>query len=161
MTPARRWWRTAALLEQAGAFAVVMEMVPAAVARRSTEELRIPTIGIGAGPDCDAQVLVWQDMAGLRGGTPPRFVKQYADLRGDPQPTRPGPTPPTSRAARSRRPSTHSSPDTGATVVTSAGDTAVAEDSPVWLAKRLLRNAIARYAAAAAVTAAMIAKINR
>ena len=46
-----------------------------------TKELRIPTIGIGAGPDCDAQVLVWQDMAGLRGGTPPRFVKRYADLR--------------------------------------------------------------------------------
>ena len=69
------------LLEQAGAFSVVMEMVPAPVARQATKELRIPTIGIGAGPDCDAQVLVWQDMAGLRGGTPPRFVKRYADLR--------------------------------------------------------------------------------
>jgi 3-methyl-2-oxobutanoate hydroxymethyltransferase len=69
------------LLEQAGAFSVVMEMVPAPVARQVTKELRIPTIGIGAGPDCDAQVLVWQDMAGLRGGTPPRFVKRYADLR--------------------------------------------------------------------------------
>ena len=44
--------------------------------------LSIPTIGIGAGPDCDAQVLVWPDMAGLRGGRAPRFVKQYADLRG-------------------------------------------------------------------------------
>jgi 3-methyl-2-oxobutanoate hydroxymethyltransferase len=69
------------LLEQAGAFSVVMEMVPAPVAAQVTKELRIPTVGIGAGPDCDAQVLVWQDMAGLRGGTPPRFVKRYADLR--------------------------------------------------------------------------------
>jgi 3-methyl-2-oxobutanoate hydroxymethyltransferase len=56
-------------------------MVPADVAKRITAELRIPTVGIGAGPDCDAQVLVWQDMAGLRGGRLPRFVKQYADLR--------------------------------------------------------------------------------
>jgi 3-methyl-2-oxobutanoate hydroxymethyltransferase len=56
--------------------------VPAPVAARTTEVLAIPTIGIGAGPDCDAQVLVWQDMAGLRGGTAPRFVKRYADLRG-------------------------------------------------------------------------------
>ena len=44
--------------------------------------LSIPTIGIGAGPQCDAQVLVWSDMAGLRGGRAPRFVKKYADLRG-------------------------------------------------------------------------------
>jgi 3-methyl-2-oxobutanoate hydroxymethyltransferase len=68
-------------LEQAGAFSVVMEMVPAPVAAEVTKALRIPTIGIGAGPGCDAQVLVWQDMAGLRGGTSPRFVKHYADLR--------------------------------------------------------------------------------
>jgi 3-methyl-2-oxobutanoate hydroxymethyltransferase len=68
-------------LERAGAFSVVMEMVPASVAARVTEVLRIPTIGIGAGPSCDAQVLVWQDMAGLRGGKAPRFVKRYADLR--------------------------------------------------------------------------------
>ena len=68
-------------LEQAGAFSVVLEMVPAPWPREVTKALRIPTIGIGAGPDCDAQVLVWQDMAGLRGGTSPRFVKQYADLR--------------------------------------------------------------------------------
>ena len=51
--------------------------------RKVTEALRIPTIGIGAGPHCDAQVLVWQDMAGLRGGRAPRFVKKYADLRAD------------------------------------------------------------------------------
>jgi 3-methyl-2-oxobutanoate hydroxymethyltransferase len=69
-------------IERAGAFAVVLEMVPADVAKRVTAELAIPTIGIGAGVDCDAQVLVWQDMAGLRGGPVPRFVKRYADLRG-------------------------------------------------------------------------------
>ncbi len=70
-------------LQHAGCFAVVMEMVPAPLAARITEELSIPTIGIGAGPQCDAQVLVWQDMAGLRGGKAPRFVKKYADLRGE------------------------------------------------------------------------------
>lgn len=64
----------------AGAFAVVLEMVPGDVAKRITAELPIPTIGIGAGPNCDAQVLVWQDMAGLRSGPLPRFVKRYADL---------------------------------------------------------------------------------
>jgi 3-methyl-2-oxobutanoate hydroxymethyltransferase len=69
-------------LEAAGAFAVVLEMVPATVAAQVTKELRIPTIGIGAGPDCDAQVLVWQDMAGLNAGPKPKFVKRYADLRG-------------------------------------------------------------------------------
>ncbi|GAA2098285.1 MULTISPECIES: 3-methyl-2-oxobutanoate hydroxymethyltransferase [Brevibacterium] len=67
---------------EAGAFAVVMEMVPAELAARVTAELPIPTVGIGAGADCDAQVLVWQDMAGLRPGRAPRFVKQYADLHG-------------------------------------------------------------------------------
>ncbi|HSJ61527.1 MAG TPA: 3-methyl-2-oxobutanoate hydroxymethyltransferase [Jiangellaceae bacterium] len=69
-------------LEDAGAFAVVLEMVTADLAREVTEALRIPTIGIGAGRHCDAQVLVWQDMAGLRGGRLPRFVKTYANLRG-------------------------------------------------------------------------------
>jgi 3-methyl-2-oxobutanoate hydroxymethyltransferase len=72
----------AVALQDAGAFAVVMEMVPAEVAKRVTHELVIPTVGIGAGPDCDAQVLVWQDMAGLRRGKAPRFVKRYADLAG-------------------------------------------------------------------------------
>lgn len=66
----------------AGAFAVVLEMVPGEVAKSVTKELPIPTIGIGAGPDTDAQVLVWQDMAGLRTGKAPRFVKKYADLAG-------------------------------------------------------------------------------
>ena len=69
-------------VEAAGAFAVVMEMVPGDVAAQVTKELTIPTIGIGAGADCDAQVLVWQDAFGLRGGRMARFVKQYADLRG-------------------------------------------------------------------------------
>ncbi|GAA2867546.1 3-methyl-2-oxobutanoate hydroxymethyltransferase [Actinoplanes cyaneus] len=66
----------------AGAFAVVLEMVPGEVSKQITKELQIPTVGIGAGPDTDAQVLVWQDMAGLRTGKAPRFVKRYADLAG-------------------------------------------------------------------------------
>jgi 3-methyl-2-oxobutanoate hydroxymethyltransferase len=67
---------------EAGAFSVVLEMVPGEVAKTVTKELSIPTIGIGGGPDTDAQVLVWQDMAGLRTGRAPRFVKRYADLAG-------------------------------------------------------------------------------
>jgi 3-methyl-2-oxobutanoate hydroxymethyltransferase len=78
----RRLLADAQALEQAGAFAVVMEMVPGEVAAEITKSLQIPTVGIGAGVDCDAQVLVWQDMAGLRTGRMPRFVKQYADLHG-------------------------------------------------------------------------------
>src|SRR6478752_4792458 len=70
-------------VEDAGAFAVVLEMVPAEIAGQVTKELSIPTIGIGAGADCDAQVLVWPDMAGLNGGRVPKFVKKYADLRGE------------------------------------------------------------------------------
>jgi 3-methyl-2-oxobutanoate hydroxymethyltransferase len=69
-------------LQQAGAFAIVMELVPAALAERVSRELIIPTIGIGAGAGCDAQVLVWTDMAGLTPEPGPRFVKRYADLRG-------------------------------------------------------------------------------
>ena len=67
-------------LEAAGAFALVMEMVPGDVAAEATKRLTIPTIGIGAGVHCDAQVLVWQDMAGFRTGRMPRFVKRYADV---------------------------------------------------------------------------------
>jgi len=67
-------------LEDAGAFALVLEAVPAPVAARITESLAIPTIGIGAGADCDGQVLVWHDLLGLYQGTTPRFVKRYADL---------------------------------------------------------------------------------
>src|SRR5256714_11609389 len=72
----------AAAVAEAGAFAVVLEMVPGDVAKRVTHDLVIPTIGIGAGPDTDAQVLVWQDLAGLRTGKGPRFVKRYADIAG-------------------------------------------------------------------------------
>jgi 3-methyl-2-oxobutanoate hydroxymethyltransferase len=69
-------------MEEAGAFAIVMEMVPGDVAAEVTASLGIPTIGIGAGPSCDAQVLVWQDAFGLRTGRMARFVKQYADVHG-------------------------------------------------------------------------------
>ncbi|ROP48384.1 MULTISPECIES: 3-methyl-2-oxobutanoate hydroxymethyltransferase [unclassified Rathayibacter] len=69
-------------VQDAGAFAVVLEMVPSEAARRVTEELSIPTIGVGAGPHVDGQLLVWTDFAGLTTGRVPRFVKQYADLRG-------------------------------------------------------------------------------
>ncbi len=62
---------------EAGAFAVVMEMVPAELATQITGKLTIPTVGIGAGPSCDAQVLVWQDMCGMTSGRAPRFVKQF------------------------------------------------------------------------------------
>lgn len=67
--------------ERAGAFGLLIEMVPGDVATRITETVSIPTVGIGAGVGCDAQVLVWQDMVGLRDGQLPRFVKQYADMR--------------------------------------------------------------------------------
>ena len=73
--------RDAKALQEAGAFAVVLELVPAELATRITETLHIPTIGIGAGVGCDAQVLVWQDMAGLTSPPGPKFVKRYADMR--------------------------------------------------------------------------------
>jgi 3-methyl-2-oxobutanoate hydroxymethyltransferase len=79
---AERILADARAVESAGAFAVVMEMVPGDVAATVTSELSIPTIGIGAGVGCDGQVLVWQDAFGLRGGRMARFVKQYADVRG-------------------------------------------------------------------------------
>lgn len=72
--------RDAEAVEAAGAFAVVMEMVPGDVAGEISRELAIPTIGIGAGNGCDGQVLVWQDAFGLRTGRMARFVKQYADV---------------------------------------------------------------------------------
>ncbi|MEU1629064.1 3-methyl-2-oxobutanoate hydroxymethyltransferase [Streptomyces sp. NPDC020096] len=73
--------RDAKAVQDAGAFAVVLELVPAELAAEVTTALHVPTVGIGAGPDCDAQVLVWTDMAGMTGGRLPRFVKQYAQLR--------------------------------------------------------------------------------
>src|SRR4029077_13176570 len=71
--------RDAKSLQASGAFAVVLECVPAPLASQVTASLAIPVIGIGAGPDCDAQVLVWQDMAGLT-PTVPKFAKRYADI---------------------------------------------------------------------------------
>ncbi len=68
-------------LEEAGAFALVLECVPSALAAQITASLSIPTIGIGAGPDCDAQVLVVHDLVGLTPGPAPKFVKRYADVR--------------------------------------------------------------------------------
>ena len=73
-------YRDALALEDAGCFAVVLEAVPAPVAARITRALSVPTIGIGAGVECDGQVLVWHDLLGLYEGHAPRFVKQYADL---------------------------------------------------------------------------------
>jgi 3-methyl-2-oxobutanoate hydroxymethyltransferase len=76
-----RLLQDAKALQAAGAFSVVLECVPAELGARITQSLTIPTIGIGAGPDCDAQVLVWQDMAGLSPRTA-KFVKRYADVAG-------------------------------------------------------------------------------
>jgi 3-methyl-2-oxobutanoate hydroxymethyltransferase len=70
----------AVALQEAGCFAIVLEAVPSAVARAVTQALGVPTIGIGAGPDTDGQVLVWHDMLGYYEGHAPRFVKRYADL---------------------------------------------------------------------------------
>jgi 3-methyl-2-oxobutanoate hydroxymethyltransferase len=67
-------------LQEAGAFALVLEAVPSPVATRITESLEIPTIGIGAGAGCDGQVLVWHDLLGMYHGHTPRFVKRYAEL---------------------------------------------------------------------------------
>ncbi|MBB5933307.1 3-methyl-2-oxobutanoate hydroxymethyltransferase [Streptomyces zagrosensis] len=78
---AQQLLRDAKAAQDAGAFAVVLELVPAELAAEATRSLHIPTVGIGAGVECDAQVLVWTDMAGLTSGRVPRFVKQYAQLR--------------------------------------------------------------------------------
>ncbi len=77
---ARRLLEDAVALEQAGCFALVLEAVPAAVAARISDELSIPTIGIGSGPDCDGQVLVLHDLLGLYDGRTPRFAKRYAEI---------------------------------------------------------------------------------
>ncbi|WP_262703324.1 MULTISPECIES: 3-methyl-2-oxobutanoate hydroxymethyltransferase [Streptomyces] len=78
---AQQLLRDAKAVQDAGAFAVVLELVPAELAAEVTRSLHIATVGIGAGPDCDGQVLVWTDMAGMTDGRVPRFVKQYAQLR--------------------------------------------------------------------------------
>jgi len=77
---ARQLLADARALEAAGCFALVLEAVPAPVAARITETLSIPTIGIGAGADCDGQVLVWHDLLGLYQGRTARFVKRYAEV---------------------------------------------------------------------------------
>jgi 3-methyl-2-oxobutanoate hydroxymethyltransferase len=77
---ARRLLADALALEAAGCFSIVLEAVPTPVAVRITEALTIPTIGIGAGPECDGQVLVYHDLLGLTEGRAPRFVKRYANL---------------------------------------------------------------------------------
>ena len=77
---ARQLFADAQALQAAGCFAIVLEAVPPAVARTATRALSVPTIGIGAGPDTDGQVLVWHDMLGYYEGRAPRFVKRYADL---------------------------------------------------------------------------------
>jgi 3-methyl-2-oxobutanoate hydroxymethyltransferase len=68
-------------LEKAGAFSIVLEAIPSDLAKQITESISIPTIGIGAGPDTDAQVMVWQDLVGLTPGPKPKFVKNYLNLR--------------------------------------------------------------------------------
>ena len=73
----------AVALADAGAFSLVLECVPSELARRVTESVEVPTIGIGAGPHTDGQVLVWHDVLGLTTGRLPRFVKQYVDLRSE------------------------------------------------------------------------------
>jgi 3-methyl-2-oxobutanoate hydroxymethyltransferase len=80
---ARQLLHDARQLEAAGCFAIVLEAVPAQVAARVTRLLTIPTIGIGGGPACDGQVLVWHDLLGINEGVAPRFVKRYADVAGE------------------------------------------------------------------------------
>ena len=77
-----RLLQDAKALEAAGACALVLEVIPAELATRVSEVLAIPTVGIGAGPGTDAQVIVWQDLVGLTPGPGPRFVRRYADMRG-------------------------------------------------------------------------------
>ncbi len=80
---AQRLVDDAQALEQAGVFALVLEGIPHPIARVITERLSVPVIGIGAGPHCDGQVLVFHDVVGLSFGVSPKFVKQYADLAGE------------------------------------------------------------------------------
>ena len=79
---AERLVKDAMLLEDAGAFAIVLELVPRALAQQVTAALRVPTIGIGAGEHCDGQVLVLHDMLGLNEGFRPKFLKRYGELAG-------------------------------------------------------------------------------
>ncbi len=79
-TDAQRIFNDAQMLEQAGCFSLVLEKVPAALAKKITSSLKIPTIGIGAGPDCDGQILVLHDILGLFPDFTPKFAKQYANI---------------------------------------------------------------------------------
>ena len=81
LAAAEKLVRDAQAVEAAGAFSLVLESIPAEVAELITGEVKIPTIGIGAGPACDGQVLVWHDLAGLSFGVQPRFARRYTDLR--------------------------------------------------------------------------------
>lgn len=81
LAAAEQLLRDARAVEAAGAFSLVLESIPAEVAELITRELKIPTIGIGAGAGCDAQVLVWHDLVGLSFGVQPKFARRYADLR--------------------------------------------------------------------------------
>lgn len=80
---AEKLLQDAKALEEAGAFALVLECIPAELAKKISQALSIPTIGIGAGVDCDGQVLVWHDLLGITAGKKPRFVKQYAELHAN------------------------------------------------------------------------------
>lgn len=82
-TAARQLLRDARELETAGVFSIVLESIPARVAERISAIITIPTIGIGAGPGCDGQVLVWHDLLGINEGVMPRFVKRYAEVAGE------------------------------------------------------------------------------
>lgn len=80
-TGAKQLLDDAMAVQEAGAFAVVLEMVPSGIAAEVTKQLDIPTIGVGAGPDVDGQLLVWTDFAGMSDGRVPKFVRQYANVR--------------------------------------------------------------------------------
>ena len=77
---AEKLLKDAKLLEELGCFALVLEKIPAALAKKVSESISIPTIGIGAGPDCDGQVLVYHDMVGMNQGFSPKFLRRYLDL---------------------------------------------------------------------------------
>jgi 3-methyl-2-oxobutanoate hydroxymethyltransferase len=78
-----RLLKDAEAVQAAGAFSVVLEGIPSAIAKKITQKLTIPTIGIGAGPDCDGQILVLHDMLGITDRPVPKFVKKYADIAGE------------------------------------------------------------------------------
>ena len=78
----QRLIKEAKQLQEAGIFALVIECVPSSIAQKLTLELNIPTIGIGAGADCDGQVLVWHDLLGCNSGFKPKFLRRYSNLDG-------------------------------------------------------------------------------